>query len=97
MDVNETRDERDGAIRLIDGIPNPDDSLVIMDRGYSGYNMVEHCNRYGGYYIIRNPLTNTIKEISELPDEPCDIATLSGLLTSIQRKISIYFRSFTLI
>ena len=96
-DVNETRDERDGAIRLIDGIPNPDDSLVIMDRGYSGYNMVEHCNRYGGYYIIRNPLTNTIKEISELPDEPCDIATLSGLLNSIQRKISIYFRSFTLI
>lgn len=72
IDVNETRDERDGAIQLIDNIEYPDSSLVIMDRGYTGFNMIEHCNRYGGYYVIRNPLTNTIKEITELPDEPVD-------------------------
>lgn len=72
MDVNETRDERAGAIKLIVGIQNPSNSLIIMDRGYSGYNMIEHCNRYGGYYVIRFPLTGTIKEIVELSDSPHD-------------------------
>lgn len=72
IDVNENRDEREGAISLIDGISDAEHSLVIMDRGYSGFNMIEHGNRYGGYYIIRHPLTNTIKEINELPDKPCD-------------------------
>ncbi len=72
MDVNITRDEREGAIQLIKNIKDASNSLVIMDRGYSGYNMIEHCNRYGGYYVIRNPISNTIKEINELPDKQCD-------------------------
>ena len=72
MDVNETRDERDGAIRLIEGLPNIEHSLTIMDRGYFGFNMIEHCNRSGGYYVMRVPV-NCIREIAVLPDEPCDI------------------------
>lgn len=72
MNVNVTRDEREGAVRLIEDITNPKNALVIMDRGYSGFNMIEHCNRYGGYYVIRHPLTSTIKEITELPNEQCD-------------------------
>ena len=90
MDVNETRDERDGAIRLIEGIQHPINALVIMDRGYSGFNMIEHCNRYGGYYVIRSPLTNTIKEISELPDQPCDMDIEVKVSTRSQQFCDIY-------
>lgn len=90
MDVNETRDERDGAIRLMDDIPDPDNAIVIMDRGYSGYNMVEHGNRYGGYYVIRSPLTSTIKEISGLPDEPCDMDMEIKISTKSQQFCDIY-------
>ena len=72
MDEIETRDERDGAIRLIENISDIKHSLTIMDRGYYGFNMIEHCNRSGGYYVMRVPV-GCIKEISLLPDEPCDI------------------------
>lgn len=71
MDVNETRDERDGAIRLIEEISDIEHSLTIMDRGYYGFNMIEHCNRSGGYYVMRVPV-NCIKEIGALPDEALD-------------------------
>ena len=90
MDVNETRDEREGAVGLIDGISDTGHSLVIMDRGYSGFNMIEHCNRYGGYYVIRHPLTNTIKEISELPDESCDKYIEVKVSTNSQQWCDIY-------
>ena len=90
MDVNETRDERDGAIKLIENIQNPESALVIMDRGYSGFNMIEHCNRYGGYYVIRNPISNTIKEISVLPDEPCDVDFEIKVSTKSQQWCDIY-------
>lgn len=90
MDVNETRDERDGAIQLIESIRYPENALTIMDRGYSGFNMIEHCNRYGGYYVIRSPLTNTIKEITELPDEFCDIDVEIKVSTKSQQFCDIY-------
>lgn len=72
MDVNETRDERDGAIRLIEGISDIEHSLTIMDRGYYSFNMIEYCNRSGGYYVMRIPV-NGIKEIGAMPDETQDI------------------------
>lgn len=61
-----------------------------MDRGYSGYNIVEHCNRYGGYYVIRNPISNTIKEINELPDKPCDIDVEIKVSTKSKQWCDIY-------
>lgn len=90
MDVNENRDEREGAIRLIENIRHPETALTIMDRGYSGFNMIEHCNRYGGYYVIRSPLASTIKEIMELPDEPCDRDIEVKVSTKSQQFCDIY-------
>ena len=78
MDVNENRDEREGAIRLIENIRHPETALTIMDRGYSGFNMIEHCNRYSGYYVIRSPLASTIKEIMELPDRGYQLSLKKG-------------------
>ncbi len=90
MDINETRDERDGAIKLINGIKDKEHSLSILDRGYTGFNMIEHCNRYGGYYVIRSSLTNTIKEISELADEECDIDVEINVSTKSPQFCDIY-------
>ena len=90
MDVIETRDERDGAINLINGIKNPANSLIIMDRGYTGYNMIEHGNRFGGYYIIRSLTNNTIKEINELSDEPCDVDTEIRVSTNSKQWCDLY-------
>lgn len=87
---NENRDERTGAIELIDSIANPENALVIMDRGYTGYNMVEHCNRYGGYYVIRFPVHNTFKEINELPDASCDKDVEIKVSTRSQQFCEIY-------
>lgn len=46
-------------------------SVVIMDRGYIGFNTAEHCNRSGMKYIIRADSKFAKEELSELPDEPC--------------------------
>ncbi len=89
MNVNETRDERDGAIRLIDEISDIEHSLTIMDRGYFGFNMIEHCNRSGGYYAMRVPVS-CIKEITALPDEACDIDLEIKVSTKSNQFCQIY-------
>ena len=43
-----------------------------MDRGYLSFNMIEHGNRSGLFYIIRSPLVNAIKDIRDLPDAEID-------------------------
>ena len=71
MDCIISESERDTAIEIMyraDAVK----PIIIMDRGYSGYNMIEHRNRYGGKYVIRFPLSNTIQEIVDLPDEEVD-------------------------
>lgn len=48
--------------------------IVIMDRGYMSYNLIEHGNRSGGYYILRSTISKacSIPEIANLPDEEYD-------------------------
>ena len=65
------RDERRAAIELIENIKYQK-SIVIMDRGYLSFNMIEHGNRSGLFYIIRSPLVNAIKDIRDLPDAEID-------------------------
>nr|WP_308556896.1 transposase [uncultured Lactobacillus sp.] len=45
-----------------------------MDRGYTGFNMIENCNRLKNCnYIIRTKANNgAIKEIQALPQQECD-------------------------
>ena len=89
IDVNETRDERDGAIRLIEDITDIEHSLTLMDRGYYGFNMIEHCNRSGGYYVICVPVS-CIKEIAALPDESCDVDMEIKVSTKSNQFCQIY-------
>ncbi len=67
-------DERSAAIDMVKRIDTKDPFIVIMDRGYDGFNMlanmpaIPNCN-----YIIRTKTgTSAIKEIQDLPDAECD-------------------------
>lgn len=63
--------ERDCALTMLKRLPN--NSIVIMDRGYNSFNMIENCNRFtNNYYIIRARTHGEIKEIEKLPECPCD-------------------------
>lgn len=64
--------ERESMLTMMDRLPN--NSIVIMDRGYPSFNLIENLNRHQGvYYIIRAKLSSgSIKEIRELPPSECD-------------------------
>ena len=59
--------------------------IVAMDRGYISYNLIEHGNRSGGYYVLRGSLGKSIPEIGALPDEECD-QWFNIAVTSSQKK-----------
>lgn len=67
-------DERDAAITMLKRLDNSTPFIVIMDRGYDGFNMIETLNRIENCnYIIRTKAGACgIKEIQNLPDEECD-------------------------
>lgn len=79
-------DERSAAINLLhDNALH--DAIITMDRGYDGYNMFEHGNRFGGRYVIRCQCgPNAIDEIRELPDAEMDTWVHMKVTTSTKRK-----------
>lgn len=67
--------ERDAAITMLKNLNPGKPYIVLMDRGYDGFNMIEHCNRLNGkgYYIIRTKAgKGGIREIEALPDKEYD-------------------------
>lgn len=75
---------RDAAITMLKRINTDSPYIVIMDRGYDGFNMIENLNRIENcYYVIRTKAGNGgIKEITELPDRECDIEMNFEVVTS---------------
>lgn len=68
-------DERTAATTMLKRLDTNDTPyIVIMDRGYDGFNIIENCNRLDNcYYVIRTKCGNVgIKEITSLPDEEID-------------------------
>lgn len=68
-------DERMACVEMLERYDsNGQDFLVIMDRGYSGLNMIEHLNRIPHcHYLIRTRVSGTgLKEIVNLPDKDID-------------------------
>lgn len=76
--------ERDAAITMLKRINADMPYIVIMDRGYDGFNMIENCNRLENCnYIIRTKTgRGGIKEIAELPDKECDVEMEFEVVTS---------------
>lgn len=66
--------EREAAIDMLKNL-DVGKFIVLMDRGYDGFNMIENCNRIEGCnYVIRTKAGHGgIKEITNLPDKECDI------------------------
>lgn len=77
-------DERSAAIEMLHNLHPEHPFIVIMDRGYDGFNMIENCNHLdNGYYIIRVKAGNCgIREIAKLPDKECDVEMTFRCTTS---------------
>lgn len=83
-------DERDACVEMIERLDNTHPNLIIADRGYTGFNFIEHLNRIPNcYYLIRTKVGGggAIKEIASLPDADCDKEITVRITTSRQ-----YFR-----
>lgn len=67
-------DERGAALEMLRRLTCSQPYIVMMDRGYDGFNMIENCNRLKNcYYVIRTKTGQSgIKEIKNLPDKLCD-------------------------
>lgn len=77
-------DERSAALCMLQNLQPQEPYIVIMDRGYESFNMIEHCNRLdNGFYIIRARIgAGGIKEIANLPDKECDVDMAFKVTTS---------------
>lgn len=78
-------DERSAAIEMLHNLHPEHPFIVIMDRGYDGFNMIENCNHLdNGYYIIRTKagIGGAIREIANLPDKECDVEMTFRCTTS---------------
>ena len=75
--------ERDAALDMMKRL-NCGEYIVIMDRGYDGFNMIENCNRIANCnYIIRTKAgIGGIREITNLPNEECDVEMNFRVTTS---------------
>ena len=75
--------ERKAAIEMIKNF-DCNDFIVVMDRGYEGFNLFENCNRLNGCnYVVRTKSGNGgIKEIQNLPDKECDVDITAKVVTN---------------
>lgn len=79
-------DERGAAIDLMKNLDTSVPNIVIMDRGYDGFNMIENGNRiHNLFYIIRARASKNggaIAEIANMPDAECDMDFHTTVTTS---------------
>jgi hypothetical protein len=78
-------DERGAALEMFERLHPNHPYIIMMDRGYDGFNMIEHCNLFNGdgYYVIRTKAGDGgIKEIANLPNRECDVEMEFKVTTS---------------
>lgn len=65
--------ERTAAVQLLKRL-DVGPYIVMMDRGYTGFNLIENCNRLDNcFYVVRTKTGySAMKEIRTLPDCECD-------------------------
>jgi len=84
LQPNSSANEREAAIDMLKRLDIDNPYIVIMDRGYDGFNMIENCNRLKNCnYVIRTKSgKGGIKEIAELPAKECDVEMEFEVVTS---------------
>ena len=76
-------DERKAAVQMLKAL-DCGPYIVIMDRGYMSFNVIENCNRLPNcHYIIRTKTGyGGFKEVAALPDQECDTDISCWVTTS---------------
>ena len=73
IEAKNKADERKGAVKMLYSLAESEKILAIMDRGFDGLKMIEHCNRIENLsYLIRVRSTK-MNEIAALPDKELDL------------------------
>ena len=70
---------------MIKKFPNDKPFIVVMDRGYESFNLIETMNLIENcYYVIRVRINgqNAIKEVASLLDKQCDRDVVFHMTTS---------------
>ena len=95
IEAKNKADERKGAIKMLSSLAASEKILAIMDRGYDGLKVFEHCNRIENLSYLIRIRSGMTKEIKALPDKELDLDLKSiqnenpsvGYGTALQRFI----------
>ena len=73
IEAKNKADERKGAIKMLSSLAESEKILAIMDRGYDGLKVFEHCNRIENLSYLIRIRSGMTKEIEALPDKELDL------------------------
>ena len=73
IETKNKADERKGAVKMLSSLSRSEKILGIMDRGYDGLKMIEHCNRIENLSYLIRVRSGKMKEIAALPDKELDL------------------------
>ena len=73
IEAKNKADERKGAVKMLTTLCESEKILAIMDRGYDGLKVFEHCNRIPNLNYLIRIRSGMTKEIAALPDKELDL------------------------
>ena len=73
IEAKNKANERKGAIKMLSSLAESEKILAIMDRGYDGLKVFEHCNRIKNLSYLIRIRSGMTKEIKTLPDKELDL------------------------
>jgi|GEM_PF-5302749 len=73
IEAKNKADERKSAIKMLSSLAESEKILAIMDRGYDGLKVFEHCNRIPNLNYLIRIRSGMTKEIKSLPDKELDL------------------------
>ena len=73
IEAKNKADERKSAVTMLSSLAELEKILAIMDRGYDGLKMIEHCNRIPNLSYLIRLRSGKMNEIAALPDKELDL------------------------
>lgn len=73
IETKNKADERKGAVKMLSALCESEKILAIMDRGYDGLKIFEHCNRIKNLSYLIRIRSGMTKEIKSLPNKELDL------------------------
>ena len=85
IEAKNKADERKGAIKMLSSLVESEKILAIMDRGYDGLKVFEHCNRIPNLNYLIRIRSGMTKEIKALLDKELDLDLKFEIRTQSER------------